>query len=440
MSDTIFALSTAYGVSGIAVIRISGKNAHTAIVRLTKKEIPDFGKLSYRSLYHPKTDHLIDQSMVVCFKGPISYTGEDCAELHVHGSKIVIEQILTVLGSFDGHSLAEPGAFTKRAYLNQKLNLIEIEGIGDLIHAETEMQAKQALFHIDGQLQKKYDDWRQSFIDLLVRVEAYIDFPDEDLPNTLIDDIQHAVHLFCQSIESFLKQASVAHKIREGIRIAIIGPPNVGKSSLLNYLTQRETAIVSDLAGTTRDSIEAHVNIGGFSVVFFDTAGMRDTKDPIESLGIERANYHATHADFNLVMLDASISDIPESMTSFLNKHHWLVWNKSDLGLPAACSQTHSYQVISLKNNQGMESLLQQIEKDIHAYIGYSHQPLPTHTRHKLHLQNALDYAKTIDFTNDPEIIAEELRYLHVSLSKIIGHIDVEEMLGEIFSSFCIGK
>ena len=306
---TIYALSTGPGISGIAVIRVSGKNTAEVVKKITGDELPNPREATRRKFNYINTNELIDEGVLLWFPGPNSYTGEDLAEFHVHGSRAVINALHSTISKIENCRLAEPGEFTKRAFQNGKINLIEAESIADLISSETEIQRKQALKIMSGKSSDQFNSWRDKLLKILSHIEAKIDFPDEDLPKDILTNIQKTSDQVSSEIQRTLNDQKVGERIREGFKIAIIGPSNAGKSSLLNYLSKRDAAIVSEIAGTTRDVIETHLNLDGYPVVVSDTAGIRDSKDEIEKKGIKIALNRAEDADLKLVIVSATKVD-----------------------------------------------------------------------------------------------------------------------------------
>ena len=312
---TIYALSTGPGVSGVAIIRISGREASKAIKLLTKRDLPSPRLATLRKINNISTSELIDEGLIIWFPGPESYTGEDMAEFHVHGGKAIVLALQNELSKIENFRLAEPGEFTKIAFQNGKINLLKAESIGDLISAETEMQRLQAVKIMEGKSAEKFDDLREKLLKILSFVEAKIDFPEEDLPDENIKQIKKDTTEVLNKIKKILDDQKVGEIIREGFKIAIIGPTNAGKSSLLNNLSNRDVAIVSEIAGTTRDVIETHLNIDGYPVIISDTAGIRNSKDEIEKKGIKLSLDRAEKADLKLVVVDAKSIDF----SGFLN-------------------------------------------------------------------------------------------------------------------------
>ena len=328
---TIYALSTGPGASGVAIIRTSGDQSSKIIEILTGKKIPKPRVATLRKIRKINTSELIDEGIILWFPGPQSYTGEDMAEIHVHGSKAVIDALHSSISQIENCRLAEPGEFTKLAFQNGKINLLKAESIADLISSETEIQRKQAIKIMQGKSADQFNFLREKLLKTLSHVEAKIDFPDEDLPINILDEIKNSSNEVIKKIEKILNDQKVGEKIREGFKIAIIGPANAGKSSLLNHLSNRDVAIVSEIAGTTRDVIETHLNIDGYPVIISDTAGIRDSKDEIEKKGIKLSLNRAEEADLKLVVVDAKNLEFTDILKNLLHENAILVINKSDL-------------------------------------------------------------------------------------------------------------
>ena len=426
--ETIFGLSTIMGKSGVAVIRVSGadalKAAEAFLVKDLKPREAKFAKLAG-----------IDEGIVIYFQGPASFTGEDVVEFHTHGSIAVIKEVLDKLGSLENFRMAEPGEFSKRAFENGKMDLTEAEGLADLIEAETDAQHKQALRQMQGELGKIYDEWRDGLVKLLARVEAYIDFPDEDLPQELKDEIESQVDSLKSKLQEHLDDNHIGEKIREGLYVVILGAPNVGKSSLLNFLAKRDAAIVSDIAGTTRDVVEVHMEIGGMAVTLADTAGIREAADEIENEGVRRALERAENADFRIVMFEGE--DIDKSL---IKDDDLVVINKSDLAKPNIRILEYSNILISLKTEENLGKLLNILTEKITEKYSLTESATITRARHRKALEESLRSLENLDFDKPIELIGEDLRYAASQLGSITGKIEVEELLDEIFSSFCIGK
>ena len=328
---TIYALSTGPGISGIAVIRVSGRNTADVVKKITGNKLPTPRVANLTKFNKIGTKELIDEGVIIWFPGPNSYTGEDLAEFHVHGSRAVINAMHSSISKIKNCRLAEPGEFTKRAFQNGKINLLKAESIADLISSETEIQRKQALKIMSGKSSDKFNSWRERLLKILSHIEAKIDFPDEDLPQNIISEIRTTSNTILGEIKKTINDQKVGERIREGFKIAIVGPTNAGKSSLLNYLSKRDVAIVSEIAGTTRDVIETHLNLDGYPVVLSDTAGIRNSKNEIEKKGIKIALNRAEDADLKLVIVSAKNLNFTKVLKNLLSKNAILVVNKSDL-------------------------------------------------------------------------------------------------------------
>jgi tRNA modification GTPase len=442
---TIYSLSSGPGISGIAVIRVSGKETTNVIKLLTRKKLPEPRTASLRKIYKIKTNELIDEGIILWFPGPKSYTGEDMAEIQVHGSKAVINVILNTISCVENCRIAEPGEFTKLAFQNGKINLLKAESIADLISSETEIQRQQAIKIMNGKTADQFNFLREKLLKILSHVEAKIDFPDEDLPNNILDEIKNSSNEVIKKIEKILNDQKVGERIREGFKIAILGPTNAGKSSLINYLSNRDVAIVSEIAGTTRDVIETHLNIDGYPVIISDTAGIRDSKDEIEKKGIKLSLKRAEEADLKLVVVEAKNLDFTEVLKGLLDDNAILVINKSDLlerDIDLKIEKIN-HVVISIKNNKNIDELILKIKNNLKNKFITSDDILITRERHRQHLQQCLDYLNNFKQKKDIEDFdkaAEDLRLATRHLGMIVGKVDVEEILGSIFNDFCIGK
>ena len=442
---TIYALSSGTGLSGVAVIRISGPEAKTVIQRLTKGSFPSSRTATLKKINKIGTNELIDEGIIIWFPGPESYTGEDLAEFHVHGSKAVIEALQNSISQVENCRLAEPGEFTKLAFQNNKINLIKAESIGDLISSETEIQRKQAIKIMSGQSYNKFNEWRNKLIKILSNIEAKIDFPDEDLPVDILKNIKTDSEIVKSQILKVLEDEKVGERIREGFKIAIVGPTNVGKSSLLNYLSKREVAIVSEIAGTTRDIIEVHLNIDGYPVIISDTAGIRDSKDEIEKKGIRLALKKIQDADLNILVLEPKSVDFKEFLADIISEKSIIVVNKSDLAIDNLGKDLKKYNpfYISIKKEKGIEVLINEIKNRLKNQFNNSGEVYITRQRHREHLNKCvfhLENFKNKNEARDFDKAAEDLRLATRHLGKIVGKVDVEEILGSIFNDFCIGK
>ena len=442
---TIYALSTGPGKSGIGVIRVSGAETSNVIKNLTGKSLPKPRVATLTKIKKINSSEVIDEGLILWFPGPKSYTGEDMAEIHVHGSKAVIEAIHLEISSLENCRLAEPGEFTKLAFHNGKINLLKAESIADLISSETEIQRQQAIKIMNGKSADQFNFLREKLLKILSYIEAKIDFPDEDLPNNILDEIKNNSKEVIKKIEKILNDQKVGERTREGFKIAILGPSNAGKSSLMNYLSNRDVAIVSEIAGTTRDVIETFLNIDGYPVIISDTAGIRDSKDEIEKKGIKLSLNKADEADLKLVVVDAKNLDFTDVLNSFLDENSILVINKSDLLKkdiePEIKKKNHV--LISIKENQNIDELILKIKDNLKNKFITSDDILITRERHRHHLQQSLNYLNNFNKKKEIEDFdkaAEDLRLATRHLGMIVGKVDVEEILGSIFNDFCIGK
>ena len=442
---TIFALSTGPGISGIAIVRISGEDTIKVIKLLTNASIPEPRVATLRKINKINTSELIDEGIILWFPAPDSYTGEDMAEFHIHGSKAVIDALHSSISQIENCRLAEPGEFTKLAFQNGKINLLKAESIADLISAETEIQRQQAVKIMDGQSSETFNSLREKLLKILSNIEAKIDFPDEDLPQDILNNTKKISSEVILSIKKILNDQRVGERIREGFKIAIIGPTNAGKSSLLNLLSNRDVAIVSEIAGTTRDVIETHLNIEGYPVVVSDTAGIRDSKNEIEKKGIKLALDKAENADLKLIIIDAKSIDFKGVLKELLDEKAILVVNKSDLLKEDLSSEIKNFEhvLISVKNNFNVEDLIIKIKNKLKNKFITSEDILITRERHRQHLEKCLNYLKRFEEKNEAQDFdkaAEDLRLATRHLGMIVGKVDVEEILGSIFNDFCIGK
>ena len=442
---TIYALSTGPGVSGIAVIRISGLETANVVKSITNKELPKPRVATLRKIKNINTHELIDEGIILWFPGPESYTGEDMAEIHVHGGKAVILAVQKEISKIKNCRLAEPGEFTKLAFQSGKINLLKAESIADLISAETEIQRLQAVKIMEGKSSKKFTDLREKLLKILSFVEAKIDFPEEDIPEENLKKIKKDSLEVFNEIKKILNDQKVGEVIREGFKIAIVGPANAGKSSLLNNLSNREVAIVSEIAGTTRDVVEAHLNIDGYPVIISDTAGIRDSKNEIEKKGIKLSLKKAENADLKLVVVDAKTVDLSPFLNDLLKDDAILVLNKSDLlkKEPNPKILRFNHVLISLKDNHNIDKLILKIKNNLKDKFITEEEILITRERHRQHLVQCVDHLKNFINKNDKEDFdkaAEDLRLATRHLGMIVGKVDVEEILGSIFNDFCIGK
>ena len=442
---TIYALSTGPGVSGVAIIRVSGQDTSKVIKSLTGGHLPKARVATLRKIMNIDSLELIDEGLILWFPGPQSYTGEDMAEIHIHGGKAVILAIQNEIAKMENCRLAEPGEFTKLAFQNGKINLLKAESIADLISAETEIQRLQAIRIMQGKSSDKFNEIREKLLKLLSFVEAKIDFPDEDLPQENLKRIKKDSLDVINEIDKILNDQKVGEIIREGFKIAIVGPTNAGKSSLLNNLSNREVAIVSEIAGTTRDVVETHLNIDGYPVIISDTAGIRDSKDEIEKKGVKLALKRAENADLKLVVVDAKSIDISPFLNDLLKGNAILVVNKLDLIKNKLDSDVSKFDhvLISLKENLNIDKLISKIKNNLKKRFISEEDILITRERHRQNLVQCTEHLKNFLNKNDKKDFdkaAEDLRLAIRHLGMIVGKVDVEEILGSIFNDFCIGK
>jgi tRNA modification GTPase len=442
---TIYSLSSGPGISGIAIIRISGTDTSKVIELLTGKNLPKPRVATLRRINKIDTFELIDEGIILWFPGPESYTGEDMAEIQVHGSKAVIDAIHSSISNIDNCRLAEPGEFTKLAFQNGKINLLKAESIADLISSETEIQRQQAIKIMNGKSADQFNFLREKLLKILSHVEAKIDFPDEDLPNDILKEIKKSSNEVLTNIEKILDDQKVGERIREGFKIAILGPTNAGKSSLLNHLSNRDVAIVSEIAGTTRDVIETHLNMDGYPVIVSDTAGIRESKNDIEKKGIKLSLKRADEADLKLVVVDVKKLDFTDILKGLLDQNAILVINKSDLlkGDIDPEIKKLNHVLISIKENLNIDELILKIKNNLKNKFITSDDILITRERHRQHLEQCLEHLNNFNKKNEIEDFdkaAEDLRLATRHLGMIVGKVDVEEILGSIFNDFCIGK
>jgi tRNA modification GTPase len=439
MTDTIYALASAQGRAGIAVVRVSGPQAITSLATLNDGTFPA-RQAVLAKLINPDNGSLIDEAIVITFHPPRSYTGEETVEYNIHGGKAVRESLLNTLSQMDGHRMAEPGEFTRRAYENGNLDLTQAEAVADLIHAETEAQKQLALSQMGGALSNLYQGWADRLVKALAYAEAQIDFAEEDLPEDQVKSHVEPVltHVMTQ-ITNHLNDGNRGEILREGIKIAIIGAPNAGKSSLINALAQRDVAIVSDMAGTTRDVLEVHLDLNGFPVTLYDTAGLRgDTDDHIEAEGIKRAQARANEADFKILLFDGT-KKIDEQTLSFVDERSVVVVNKIDLCKDLNDCNDKIY--ISIKTSEGLDTLINHVSRETKTlFEDIQNSPSLTRARHREALVEAQDHINRALKGFSPDMIAEDIRMSVRSIGRITGRTDVEDLLDIIFRDFCIGK
>jgi tRNA modification GTPase len=446
MSATIYALASGAGRAGVAVVRVSGPDANDALAALTGAPLPAPRMAVRVALGDPETGELLDDGLALRFAAPRSYTGEDVVELHIHGGLGVIAAVLDALGRRPGLRMAEPGEFTRRAVLAGKMDLTAAEGLLDLIEADTEAQRRQALRQAGGALRALYDGWRERLVAALAHLEAAIDFPDEDLPETLVTKFRGDMEKMMAEMADHLEDGRRGERLRQGLMVAIVGPPNAGKSSLLNLLARRDAAIVSARAGTTRDVVEVWLDLAGYPVLVADTAGLRDAADEIEAEGVRRARQWAGTADLKIAVFAADeAGDAARVMAdAIVDPETLIVVNKVDLAEPAEIPPDRGLGVfpLSLKTGQGVDAFLTALAMAVGARIGDIGKtaPLLTRARHReavAQCRAALGRALAAAL---PELAAEDLRMAARALGRITGAVDVEELLDVIFRDFCIGK
>ena len=442
---TIYALSSGPGISGIAVIRISGAKVKEIVKLITNSQLPKPRQATLKKFNKINNSELIDEGILIWFPGPESYTGEDMAEIHVHGSIAVVRTILDQLSKIENCRLAEPGEFTKIAFQNEKINLLKAESISDLISAETEIQRQQAIKIMSGKSSDKFNSLREKLLKILSNVEAKIDFPEEDLPDDVIKNIKNDSEKIRLEIEKILNDQKLGERIRESFKIAIIGPANAGKSSLLNYLSNRDVAIVSEIAGTTRDVIEAHLNLDGYPVVISDTAGIRESQDEIEKKGIKLALKRAEDADLNIIVIEPKSVDFTGFLNDLVSEKSIIVINKIDLGYKDINQQIEKFNPIflSIKNETNLDELINRIKDKLKNKFVSPNETLITRERHRQSLEACVQNLINFEEKNSQEDFdkaAEDLRLATRHLGMIVGKVDVEEILGSIFNDFCIGK
>jgi tRNA modification GTPase len=439
----IYALSSGRGPSGIAIIRLSGKETLKIAELITKKKNINTKEINLCKFYDPSNDSLVDEGLLLLFPSPNSFTGDNLAEFHIHGSNAVIVKFLNVLSQQSNCRLAEPGEFTKIAFQNNKIDLLEAESIGDLIHSETELQRQQAIKLVQGNASDHYNKLREKLVKSLAHIEAKIDFAEDDLPEKVLKEVHKSIKDIHNDIQKILEDNKIGEKIRDGFKVSIIGEVNAGKSSLLNLLSKREVAIVSEEEGTTRDVIETFLNIDGYPVILADTAGIRETKNDVEKKGISLALGKSKEADLNIIVIDNSSKAINNKIKDLINEDSIVLLNKSDI----KDNQDHKFDadtiLVSVKNNKNIDVLIKKLKEKLSKKFTSNNSALITRERHRVKLNDCLkeiDKFLEKDQNKDIELAAEDLRMATRHLGSIVGKVDVEEILGSIFKDFCIGK
>jgi tRNA modification GTPase len=444
MTDTIFALATAPGRAAIAVVRISGPGTRAALADLAGV-VPPPRQAAHRRLRDAGTGEVIDDAIVLFFPAPASFSGEDMAELQLHAGRAILSAVFAVLAARPGFRIAEPGEFTRRAFLNGKLDLTGAEAIADLVAAETAAQRRQAMRQLAGAFGQLCEEWRAQLIRAQARLEAEIDFPEEDLPPALWQAARREMKALRNEIAAHLADDHRGERLRDGVVVAILGPPNAGKSSLMNALARRDVAITSSVAGTTRDVIEVGLDLGGYPVVLADTAGLRDSTDAVEEEGVRRARARAASADLRLIVLDATRPAESEAVRPLIDNGAIIVANKIDLapaggagwadrlgGAPAAR--------LSVATGEGLSALIERLSAAVAKLLTADAAPLVTRTRHRLALEGCVAALDRFAGATLPELAAEDLRAAARSLGAITGRVGVEDLLDSLFREFCIGK
>ncbi len=440
----IYALSSGRGPSGIAIVRISGTEILEICKKLTKLDTIKSNEVNFCKFYDPKNGNVIDpEALLLWFPGPNSYTGYDLAELQIHGSNAVINALLKVLSEQKNCRLADPGEFTKLAFQNDKIDLLKAESIGDLIHSETELQRKQAIRLVQGNVSNYYNDLREKIIKSLAYIEAKIDFAEDDLPEKVLKEAHKSIKEIHHEIHEIIEDNKIGEKIRDGFRVSITGEVNAGKSSLLNLISKRDVAIVSDEEGTTRDVIETYINLDGYPVILADTAGIREAKNEIEKKGISLALGQFKEADLNIVVIDNTSKKINNEIKKMITKDTIVLLNKSDIQKKSNHKFNADTILASVKQNKNIDKLIDKIKEKISNKFTSNNSVLITRERHRLKLNECLKEINKFlkkDQNKDLELAAEDLRMATRHLGSIVGKVDVEEILGSIFKDFCIGK
>ncbi len=440
--DTIYALSSGAGMAGVAVVRISGPNTDNLLKTIGIRDLPAARHAQLSQISTSDGAEVIDQALVLRFPGPASFTGEDVAELHLHGSEAVLDRLFREIGESGLARLAEPGEFTRRAFANGKIDLTGAEALSDLIAARTDKQRQQALRQYDGGLAELYDGWRTRLIGVMAHAEAEIDFSDEELPEALHEKVVVNINKINQEINQHRHTGLLGENIRLGLPVVIVGAPNVGKSSLLNLIARRDVAIVSDEAGTTRDVVEVQMNLGGYAVSLQDTAGLHEAQGAVELEGIRRAEQRAGEAALVLVVVDAGTAAMPNRIAVLVDSRAIVVVNKTDLAdrIPERIGETPVDFAVSVRTGDGIDALLSELEARVKDLLSGHDGLVPTRARHREALAEASEALDRAVSATLPELAAEDIRLAVRALGRITGRVDIDEMLDAVFRDFCIGK
>ena len=443
LGETIYAEATAGGVAGVAVVRLSGPNAAHILEGLAGA-LPSPRRATHRPLFSPLDGDLIDRGLVLWFPKPHSFTGEDVVEFHLHGGRAVVEGLFNAIQHYSCVRLAEPGEFSRRAFMNGKLDLTAAEGLADLVASETDAQRRQALRQLSGELGELYERWREELLRFQARVEATLDFVEEDVPTDLLAGVRVGLGVLLVQLNSHLDDGGRGEIVRRGLRLVIAGAPNVGKSSLINRLCGREVSIVYPSGGTTRDVIEAQLDFEGLPATISDTAGIRDARNPVEREGVRRGNLAVKKADILILVFDATTYPaMDESTLSLLQESSCVVFNKTDavkeMQSPVLIEGRAAHH-ISCITGEGIKELTTSLHRQVRAFTDRTEAPLLTRARHREALARCAAGIERAMSLDDPELVAEELRSASSALGQITGRVGVEDILDFIFSEFCIGK
>lgn len=429
--ETIFALASGRGRGGVAVVRISGPDADTALKVLSRAALPHERQAAVRTIFGKLNDNIIDSALVLRFVAPRSYTGENTVEFQIHGGPAVVSALIAELNALPGLRLAEPGEFTRRAVENGRLDLTQAEAIADLVEAETEAQHRQAVRQYQGGLSQLFDGWRSRLIGAAAWIEATVDFPDEEIPADSLKISREEIAAIAREIRAHLNDGRRGEILRDGFHIAVIGPPNAGKSSLVNALAQRDVAIVSDIPGTTRDVLEVRLNLKGYPVILSDTAGLREARDPIEEEGVRRAQARAAEADLRLLVLDG-LGEAPAS--SLVGEVE--IRSKADLVRDRRDKQLW----VSAKTGEGIAQLVDILAKYAESRMEEGASSVLSRARHRLGLEQVADHLRDTLEVEAPELAAEHLRLGLREIGRLTGRVDLDELLDVVFRDFCLGK